>query len=96
MAVGFVLVFLLLIVGFAFKYDVKRVKRDGFVPPHPMPLVSTCSAAISANCHRHEKDKDCARLPVIWGFVQDEGADSGRYTFTTAKEVGPGALDSRF
>jgi len=92
MAFGVVPVFLLLIVGFAFKYDVKRVKYTGYKPSHTMPLVSTCSAAISANCHRPEQDKDCSRLPVIWGFVQEE-AGGGRYTFTTTKEVGPGAPD---
>ena len=55
-----------------------------------MPLVSTCSAAISAACHRPAEDGDSHLLPVRWGFV---GGDY--WCFTSSKEVsypglGPG------
>ena len=57
---------------------------------YTMPLVSTCSAAISAACHRHAEDCDSHLLPVRWGFV---GGD--HWCFTSSKEVsypeiGPG------
>ena len=86
--IGATLVFTLLIVGFAFKYKAKAPRDGGEVPPYPMPLASTCSAAISASCHRHHEDLDCWLLPVRWGFVSDmEGGDSGHFTFTTARDV---------
>ena len=57
---------------------------------YTMPLVSTCSAAISAACHRPAEDHDSHLLPVRWGFV---GGD--QWCFTSSKEVsypeiGPG------
>lgn len=56
---------------------------------YPMPLVSTCSAAISAACHRHEEDVDAHLLPLIWGFVRDDPSKPrrGRFCFTTARDV---------
>ncbi|EUC43338.1 hypothetical protein COCMIDRAFT_101097 [Bipolaris oryzae ATCC 44560] len=55
-----------------------------------MPLVSTCSAAISANCHAHPADTDCSFLPVQWGYVTDgTDANGGRYTLTTDVSVRP-------
>lgn len=56
---------------------------------YPMPLVSTCSAAISAACHRHEEDVDTHLLPLIWGFVRDDPSKPrrGRFCFTTARDV---------
>lgn len=38
-----------------------------------MPLAGSCSAAISAACHRPEEDVDAAVLPVLWGVVSTEG-----------------------
>ncbi|PVI04891.1 hypothetical protein DM02DRAFT_725568 [Periconia macrospinosa] len=88
MFVGVILIVAIIIVGFNFKYEVKASRDTGEEPPYPMPLASTCSAAISANCHRHEEDKDCPILPVRWGYVSDvEGGDSGHFTFTTAGDV---------
>lgn len=88
LAVGSILVLALLVIGFARRYKAKPPRDGGAVPPYPMPLASTCSAAISANCHRHEEDVDCWLLPVRWGFVSDvEGGDKGRFTFTTARDV---------
>ena len=79
----------ILILGFGFSYKSKPTDRNGCKPPHPMPLVGTCSAAISANSHRHEEDRDCSLLPVIWGFVRhQDGGERGCYTFTTARDAG--------
>lgn len=90
MATGLLLVLFILFVGFAFHYGPKKKKHGGRDFALTMPLVSTCSAAISANYHRHKEDKDCSLLPVIWGFVGDKEGDSkGHYTFTTARDVGP-------
>jgi hypothetical protein len=54
-----------------------------------MPLVVSCSAAISANCHRPEPDKDAYLLPVRWGVVgvNDEGHKI--CSFTTMRDVEP-------
>jgi hypothetical protein len=54
--------------------------------PAEMPLVSTRSAAISANCHAMKGDEDAHLFPVKWGVIDDE---EGRYkcTFTTAHDV---------
>lgn len=61
-------------------------KYDG--QPYPMPLASTCSAAISAACHAHPDDKDAHLLPLTWGFVANfKGSTSGQFSFTTAKDV---------
>jgi hypothetical protein len=88
MATGIILVSAIIIVGLCFKYKPKRSREYGSTPPYPMPLVSTCSAAISANFHRHEKDPDCSFLPVRWGFVKDsEEGDTGRFTFSTARDI---------
>lgn len=37
-----------------------------------MSLAASCSAAISAACHRPEEDVDAAVLPVLWGSVCTE------------------------
>ena len=39
-----------------------------------MPLVTSCSAAISAACHRPDGDEDAASKRVMWGVV---GAQDG-------------------
>jgi hypothetical protein len=53
-----------------------------------MLMVVSCSAAISANCHRPEKDEDAYLLPVRWGVV---GESEGRKicSFTTMRDVEP-------
>lgn len=38
-----------------------------------MPLAGSCSAAISAACHRPKEDLDAAVLPVQWGAVSTDG-----------------------
>lgn len=52
-----------------------------------MPLVSTCSAAISANCHRPEADKEAHLLPVQWGVTGVNGPESKLCAFTTSRYV---------
>lgn len=82
MVFGGIMVLGLPILGILMKY------RPGDKLPYPMPLASTCSAAISANCHRHPEDQDCSKLPVRWGFVKDDSVPAGgRFTFTTAIDV---------
>ena len=49
---------------------------------YTMPLVSTCSAAISAACHRPDEDLDSHLLPVKWGFV-----DRNYWCLTTSRDV---------
>ena len=52
-----------------------------------IPLAGSCSAAISAACHRPEEDVDAALLPVLWGAVSTEGP-IGHCCFTSF-EVSP-------
>ncbi|KAH7137920.1 hypothetical protein B0J11DRAFT_500177 [Dendryphion nanum] len=62
---------------------------------YPMPMVGTCSAAISAACHKHPDDIDAHLMPVTWGFVWDDPNEkitnstclNGRFCFTTAIDV---------
>ena len=54
-----------------------------------MPLVSTCSAAISAACHRPEMDIDAHLLPVQWEVVENDGTGPERCAFTTSRYVYP-------
>lgn len=52
-----------------------------------MPLASTCSAAISAACHRPEADKEAHLLPVQWGVVGTDEQDREYCSFTTSRDV---------
>jgi len=52
-----------------------------------MPLVSTCSAAISALCHPPEEDAEVAHFPVMWGVVGQDDKGVGHCSFTTAVDV---------
>ena len=46
---------------------------NGFRKYRPgMPLVGSCSAAISAACHRPRQDHEAAALPVLWGVVNSQ------------------------
>lgn len=59
-------------------------------PENPaMPFASTCSAAISAACHRPEADKDAHLLPVQWGVVGQDESGLQRCAFTTSRHVQP-------
>jgi hypothetical protein len=86
--VGIALVITIATFGLAFRYEAKSPRDGGPVPPYPMPVVSTCSAAISGNCLKHSKDHESRLLPVRWGFVSDvEGGEKGHFTFTTARDI---------
>ena len=64
---------------------------NGFRKYRPgMPLVGSCSAAISAACHRPSGDIDAATLPLLWGAVsgQDKGA-VGHCCFTSFEASPP-------
>ena len=61
-----------------------------------MPLASTCSAAISAACHRPEADKEAHLLPVQWGVDDVDDQNRGHCTFTTARNVTAPVLVSSY
>jgi hypothetical protein len=53
-----------------------------------MPMASTCSAAISAACHRPAGDSDAHLVPIEWGEVsRDEISGVGHCSFTTSSYV---------
>lgn len=47
-----------------------------------MPLVGSCSAAISAACRRPTEGVDAAKGSLMWGVVEGEG-DIGHCCFTS-------------
>ena len=55
---------------------------NGFRWHQGMPLAGSCSAAISAACHRPEDDVDAATKPVMWGVVSSENG-VGHCCFTS-------------
>ena len=68
---------------------------NGFRVHRGMPLAGSCSAAISAACHRPEEDVDAATKPVMWGVVSSE--NGVRHCCFTSFEVSqpvPGELYS--
>ncbi|KAF2716324.1 hypothetical protein K431DRAFT_257778 [Polychaeton citri CBS 116435] len=52
-----------------------------------MPVVGSCSVAISAACHRPKADADAAYLPVKWGEVVIEDSDEVGHCCITSQEV---------
>jgi hypothetical protein len=64
--------------------------------PKGMPLVSTCSAAISAACHRPARDVDAHLLPVQWGVIPSEGEEAPRCSFTTYRDVQPPEVEELY
>ena len=60
-AILFVLIIIIIIVWF-----VAMIGCLTFKPG--MPLIGSCSAAISAACHPPEDDKDASKLPVKWAW----------------------------
>ena len=55
---------------------------NGFRVHRGMPLAGSCSAAISAACHRPDEDVDAATKPVMWGVVHSENG-VGHCCFTS-------------
>ena len=53
-----------------------------------LPLAGTCSAAISAACHRPEDDIHAASKPVMWGAV-DRDDNVGHCCFTSQAITAP-------
>ena len=83
MALGSVLVIMLLVNAFRSLDSV-------------MPLVGSCSLAISAACHRPSDDEDAAYLPVQWGAVtQPAGREPGHCCLTSFK-VKPPIVGQRY
>lgn len=54
--------------------------------PADIPLASSCSAAISAACHRPEGDWEAHMFPVQWGVVSEKDG-VGHCSLTTARDV---------
>lgn len=55
--------------------------------PATMPLVGSCSAALSAACHRPDEDRDAHVMWVRWGRVDRHGDAVGHCCLTTAWDV---------
>ena len=53
-----------------------------------VPLVGSCSAAISAACHRPNEDVDAPFKPVMWGAVES-GNPIGHCCFTSFEVTKP-------
>ena len=90
---GSVMVIALISLGFLKSYRPRKrdEKQETDAQSYTMPLVSTCSAAISAACHRPDEDSKSHLLPVIWGF------DDGDYwCLTSSREVSYPELGPRF
>ena len=65
---------------------------NGFRRYRPgMPLVGSCSAAISAACHPPGEDVDAATLPVLWGALSHPQEDGtvGHCCFTSLETSPP-------
>ena len=88
LAIGCVLVLWIAWVG-SFKMESSQVstsgklRADGDGRPLHMPLVSSCSAAISAACHPPLEDDAADQLPVVWGRIPG----SEHWAFTSARKV---------
>ena len=53
-----------------------------------IPLAGSCSAAISAACHRPNEDVDAAYKPLMWGAVESSGP-IGHCCFTSFEVTKP-------
>lgn len=55
-----------------------------------MPLVGSCSAAISAACHGPADDSSASLLPLKWGAVEtDANSEIGHFCFTSFEVADP-------
>ena len=86
-ALLFVIVTMFIIIWFVFLIGL-RTSTSG------MPLMGSCSGAISAACHPPDGDKDASKLAVKWGVVghgtvDETGEVVGHCTFTSFKVRGP-------
>ena len=56
--------------------------------PSTMPIASTCSAAISARCHRlPDESPDAVRLPLKYGAAEDVGYDGRKRAAFSSGDV---------
>ncbi|KAK4958157.1 hypothetical protein LTR10_004582 [Elasticomyces elasticus] len=81
MIIGFSVLIWTVLLGIVNKLDGISIGHTG--KKLHMPLASSCSAAISAACHRPEDDNAAHLLPVIWGRVPN----TDLWCFTSAKKV---------
>lgn len=82
----------IIMLGWCNRYQPRKQdekKQETGAQSYTMPLVSTCSAAISAACHRPEEDSESHLLPVRWGFLKGD-----YWCFTTYKDVSYPTLGS--
>ena len=84
MIVGSVMMVALVMLGLCNSYRPRKYgeERRTDAQSYTMPLVSTCSAAISAACHRPDEDSESHLFPVRWGFVRGD-----YWCFTTSRHV---------
>ena len=52
-----------------------------------MPLVGSCSAAISAACWRPDEDEGGERMGVMWGVVEEKDGERAGHCCFTSREV---------
>ena len=92
--VGLAMVATLVAIGLRNKYrPLERYKSQGTAAQsYTMPLVCSCSAAISAACHRPAEDFQSHLLPVRWGYVKQGSDKQGYWCFTTSREISYPAL----
>lgn len=55
-----------------------------------IPLVGSCSAAISAACHRPSDDSSASQLPLKWGCINtDSGNNIGHCSLSSFEVTAP-------
>ncbi|KAH7359931.1 hypothetical protein BKA66DRAFT_500046 [Pyrenochaeta sp. MPI-SDFR-AT-0127] len=54
-----------------------------------IPLVGSCSAAISAACHPDPSEGNITRGPLLWGVISPEGVSIGHCSFSSKDVVLP-------
>lgn len=54
-----------------------------------MPLVGSCSAAISAACHPPKEDVDASLKRVMWGLVAEGSSNTSDCSFTSFRVEAP-------
>jgi hypothetical protein len=75
---------ILVLLAFVLNAFLRRYPKDP-----GMPLASTCSMAISSNCHRPDDDTEAHLLPVQWGVCTTDNHGRTRCAFTTSRYVKP-------
>lgn len=83
-SLGSIMIIALVTLGLCNSYRPRKYdeKQETDAQSYTMPLVSSCSAAISAACHRPDEDFESHLLLVRWGFVEGD-----YWCFTTSREL---------